>query len=87
MAPVSNWGIAILTQMTADIISCKYIAEAQKLAALSVVLPQNANSILYRSAVEELFLDMVAQIVFVGSNGIDEHWKPRHRDQHLANLR
>ena len=23
----------------------------------------------------KLFLDMVAQIVFVGSNGIDEHWK------------
>ena len=74
VAPVSNWGIAILTQMTADIMSCKYIADAQKLAALSVVLPPNANSILYRSAVEELFLDMVAQIVLVGSNGIDEHW-------------
>ena len=39
------------------------------------MLPQNANSILYRAAVEELFLDMVAQIVLVGSNGIDEHWK------------
>ena len=75
MAPVSNWGIAILKQMTADIMSRKYIAEAQKIAALSAVLPQNANAILYRSAVEELFLDMVAQIVLVGSNGIDEHWK------------
>ena len=75
VAPVSNWGIAILKQMTANIMSCKYIAEAQKIAALSAVLPQNANAILYRSAVEELFLDMVAQIVLVGSNGIDEHWK------------
>ena len=75
VAPVSNWGIAILKQMTADIMSCKYIAEAQRIAALSAMLPQNANAILYRSAVEELFLDMVAQIVLVGSNGIDEHWK------------
>ena len=46
-APVSNWGIAILKQMTADIMSCKYIAEAQKIAALSAVLPQNANCILH----------------------------------------
>ena len=75
VAPVSTWGIAILTQTTADIMSCKYIAEAQRIAAQSAVLPQNANSILYRSTVEELFLDMVAQIVFVGSSGIDEHWK------------
>ena len=60
MASVSNWGISILTQMTADIMSCKYIAEAQKIAALSAMLPQNANAILYRAAVEELFLDMVA---------------------------
>ena len=74
VGPVSNC-IAILKQMTADIMSCKYIAEAQRIAALSTMLPQNANAILYRSAVEELFLDMVAQIVFIGSNGIDEHWK------------
>ena len=52
VAPVSNWGIAILKQMTADIMSCKYIAEAQKIAALSAVLPQSANAILYRSAVK-----------------------------------
>ena len=35
VASVSNWGIAILKQMTADIMSCKYIAEAQRIAALS----------------------------------------------------
>ena len=56
VAPVSNWGIAILKQMTADIMSCKYIAEAQRIAALSAMLPQNANSILYRAAVEELWI-------------------------------
>ena len=32
VAPVSNWGIAILKQMTADIMSCKYIAEAQRIS-------------------------------------------------------
>ena len=92
VAPVSNWGIAILKQMTADIMSCKYIAEAQKIAALSAVLPQNANSILYRSAVEEI-------LGYGGSDRVRREQRyrrtletefglfPRHRDQHLAILR
>ena len=64
-----------MSQVTSEILACKYITEAQRFALLVKALPVTGNMMVFVTAEQELFIDMVAHAARHGTDELSEKWK------------
>ena len=75
LGEVTAFGISILSQVTSEILACKYINEAQRFAILVKTLPVTGNTMVFVIAMQELLIDMVAHAARHGTDELSDKWK------------